>query len=119
MITAIDGNRMARMGRGGATALATAAIGSFIAGTIATMLVAFFAPWIVDIAVQLGPQDYLALMVVAFLTVSALVGSSPLRGLIAMAVGSRSPSSASTSRAASSASRSACSRCSTASTPSC
>ena len=86
VITAIDGNRMARMGRG-ATALATAAIGSFIAGTIATMLVAFFAPWIVDIAVQLGPQDYLALMVVAFLTVSALVGSSPLRGLIAMAVG--------------------------------
>jgi len=86
VITAIDGNRMARMGRG-ATALATAAIGSFVAGTIATMLVAFFAPWIVDIAVQLGPQDYLALMVVAFLTVSALVGSSPLRGLISMAVG--------------------------------
>ncbi len=86
VITAIDGNRMARMGRG-ATALATAAIGSFVAGTIATMLVALFAPWIVDVAVQLGPQDYLALMVVAFLTVSALVGSSPLRGLISMAIG--------------------------------
>lgn len=86
VITAIDGNRMARAGRG-ATALATAAIGSFVAGTIATMLVALFAPWIVEVAVKLQPQDYLALMVVAFLTVSALVGSSPLRGLVSMAAG--------------------------------
>lgn len=86
VITAIDGNRMARMGRG-AAALATAAIGSFIAGTIATALVAMFAPWIVNVAVHLGPQDYLALMIVAFLTVSALVGSSPLRGLISMVLG--------------------------------
>ncbi|MDN3481380.1 tripartite tricarboxylate transporter permease [Arthrobacter sp. APC 3897] len=68
-------------------ALATAAIGSFVAGTIATALVAFFAPWIVDVAVKLGPQDYLALMVVAFMTVSALVGSSPLRGVVAMVLG--------------------------------
>jgi putative tricarboxylic transport membrane protein len=86
IITAIDGNKMARSGRG-AAALATAAIGSFVAGTIATALVAFFAPWIVDVAITLGPQDYLALMVVAFLTVSALVGSSPLRGILSMVVG--------------------------------
>jgi putative tricarboxylic transport membrane protein len=86
IITAIDGNRMARAGRG-AAALATAAIGSFIAGTIATALVAFFAPWIVDVAITLGPQDYLALMVVAFMTVSALMGSSPLRGITSMVVG--------------------------------
>lgn len=86
IITAIDGNKMARAGRG-AAALATAAIGSFIAGTIATGLVAFFAPWIVDVAITLGPQDYLALMVVAFMTVSALVGSSPLRGITAMVIG--------------------------------
>jgi putative tricarboxylic transport membrane protein len=86
IITAIDGNKMARAGRG-AAALASAAIGSFIAGTIATALVAFFAPWIVDVAIALGPQDYLALMVVAFTTVSALVGSSPLRGIISMLMG--------------------------------
>lgn len=86
IITAIDGNKMARAGRG-AAALASAAIGSFIAGTIATGLVAFFAPWIVDVAITLGPQDYLALMVVAFMTVSALVGSSPLRGIAAMMIG--------------------------------
>ncbi|MEO3977708.1 tripartite tricarboxylate transporter permease [Streptomyces sp. CAU 1734] len=86
VITAIDGNKMARKGRG-AAALATAAIGSFIAGTIATLLLAFFAPWMVNVAVHLGAQDYFALMVVAFLTVSALVGGSPLRGLISMALG--------------------------------
>ncbi|WP_104090790.1 tripartite tricarboxylate transporter permease [Cryobacterium sp. N19] len=86
IITAIDGNKMAKAGRG-AAALATAAIGSFIAGTIATMFVALFAPMIVDVAIKLGPQDYLALMVMAFLTVSALVGSSPLRGLASLAVG--------------------------------
>jgi putative tricarboxylic transport membrane protein len=86
VITAIDGNKMARAGRG-AAALATAAIGSFVAGTIATLLLAFFAPWMVGVAVKLGAQDYLALMVVAFLTVSALVGSSPLRGLVSMTLG--------------------------------
>lgn len=86
VITAIDGNKMAKQGRG-AAALATAAIGSFIAGTIATLLLAFFAPWMVSVAVKLGAQDYFALMVVAFLTVSALVGTSPLRGLISMCLG--------------------------------
>jgi putative tricarboxylic transport membrane protein len=86
IITAIDGNKMARGGRG-AAALASAAIGSFVAGTIATALVAFFAPAIVDVAITLGPQDYLALMVVAFLTVSSLVGSSPLRGIVSLVIG--------------------------------
>jgi len=86
VITAIDGNKMARAGRG-AAALATAAIGSFVAGTIATLLLAFFAPWMVGLAIRLGAQDYFALMVVAFLTVSALVGSSPLRGVISMVIG--------------------------------
>ena len=86
IITAIDGNKMARAGRG-AAALATAAIGSFVAGTIATTLVAFFAPSIVTMAITLGPQDYLALMVVAFLTISSLVGSSPLRGIVSLTIG--------------------------------
>jgi putative tricarboxylic transport membrane protein len=86
VITAIDGNKMARHGRG-AAALATAAIGSFVAGTIATVLLAFFAPWMVSVAVKLGAPDYFALMVVAFLSVSALVGSSPLRGLVSMSLG--------------------------------
>ena len=86
IITAIDGNKMARSGRG-AAALATAAIGSFVAGALATAALAVAAPAIVGIAVKLGPHDYLALMVMAFLTVSALLGRSVLRGLVSLAVG--------------------------------
>ena len=79
MITALEGNRMAKAGRGG-PALATAAIGSFVAGIIATLGIAFLAPWLVDIAVRFGPEDYFALMCIAFVTVSATFGDSPLRG---------------------------------------
>ncbi|MBV0881842.1 tripartite tricarboxylate transporter permease [Noviherbaspirillum sp. L7-7A] len=84
--TAIEGYKMALSGRAG-PALATAAIGSFVAGTIATFLLALLAPTIVDLAVQFGPWDYFALMVVAFVTVSATFGSSVLRGLTSLALG--------------------------------
>ncbi|MFK0005038.1 tripartite tricarboxylate transporter permease [Paenarthrobacter sp. NPDC090522] len=86
MMTAIEGNKMARAGRA-AAALATAAIGSFVAGTIATLALAFCAPYVVDIAIGLGPSDYLALMVVAFMTVGALLGSSASRGFVSVAIG--------------------------------
>lgn len=86
IVTALEGNRMARAGRG-AAALATAAIGSFVAGTIATILLTALAPTIADVAVQLGPADYVALMVVAFTTVAALLGSSPVRGLASLGLG--------------------------------
>ena len=58
MVTALEGFKMARHGRAGA-ALATAAIGSFFAGTIATVLVTLFAPVLADFAVTLGPPEYL------------------------------------------------------------
>ena len=86
VITALEGNKMARRGRAGA-ALATAAIGSFIAGTIATLILAFTAPSIADLAVQVGSADYVALMLVAFTTVSSLLGSSQIRGFIALSIG--------------------------------
>jgi putative tricarboxylic transport membrane protein len=86
MITALEGNKMARAGRGG-PALATAAIGSFVAGMIATLLLAFLAPWVVDIALTFGPADYFALMVLAFTTVSAAFGGSALRGLTSLFIG--------------------------------
>lgn len=86
IVTALEGNKMAKAGRG-AAALATAAIGSFVAGTIATVLLTLLAPTIADLAVQLGPADYVALMVVAFTTVAALLGSSPLRGLASLGLG--------------------------------
>lgn len=86
IVTALEGNRMAKSGRG-AAALATAAIGSFVAGTLATVALTLVAPTIAELAVRLGPVDYVALMVVAFLTVGALLGSSALRGLAALGLG--------------------------------
>ncbi|EYB68347.1 hypothetical protein DEIPH_ctg025orf0226 [Deinococcus phoenicis] len=86
IITALEGNKMARRGRA-AAALATAAIGSFVAGTIGTMLLTFAAPAIADIAVQIPPSAKFALIMLAFVTISATFGGSPLRGLISLFVG--------------------------------
>jgi putative tricarboxylic transport membrane protein len=86
LATAIEGNKMAKAGRGG-PALATAAIGSFVAGTLATIGIVFLAPWLVRIAIQFGPEDYFALMCVAFVTVSATFGDSPMRGLTSLFIG--------------------------------
>jgi putative tricarboxylic transport membrane protein len=86
IVTALEGNKMAKAGRG-AAALATAAIGSFVAGTIATVLLTFVAPVVVRLAIQLSPADYVALMVLAFITVSAVLGSSVVRGLASLTVG--------------------------------
>ena len=86
IVTALEGNKMARKGRGG-PALATSAIGSFVAGLIATMGLALIAPWIVKFALSFGPAEYFALMVLAFMTVSAAFGDSTLRGLTALFIG--------------------------------
>lgn len=86
IVTAIEGNKMAKLGRG-AAALATAAIGSFIAGTIATVGLTLLAPILADFAVSLGNPDKLALIVVAFVTVGALMGKSVPRGVLSLAIG--------------------------------
>ena len=86
MVTALEGFKMAKNGRAGA-ALATSAIGSFVAGTIATVLVTLFAPVLAEFAVKLGPPEYFCLMLLAFTTVSAVLGESSLRGLTALFIG--------------------------------
>ena len=86
MVTAMEGNKMAKSGRAGA-ALATAAIGSFVAGTIATVIVTLFAPFVAEFAVRLGPPEYFLLMLLAFTTVSAVLGKSTLRGMTALFIG--------------------------------
>jgi putative tricarboxylic transport membrane protein len=86
MVTALEGFKMAKNGRAGA-ALATAAIGSFVAGTIATILVTLFAPFVAEFAVKLGPPEYFMLMLLAFTTVTAVLGKSVLRGLTALFIG--------------------------------
>lgn len=86
LITAMEGNRMAKSGRAGA-ALATSAIGSFVAGTIATVVVTVAAPFIAEHAVKLGPPEYFLLMVLSFCAVSAVLGGSALRGVVALFIG--------------------------------
>jgi putative tricarboxylic transport membrane protein len=86
IVTAIDGNMMARKGRG-AQALATAAIGSFVAGTIATLALTFVAPVMVKLALLFGPAEYFALMVLALTTVTAVLGDSLTRGLASLLFG--------------------------------
>jgi putative tricarboxylic transport membrane protein len=86
VVTAIEGNLMAKRGRA-AQALATAVIGSFVASTIGTALLAFLAPVVVDLAVQLGAPAYFAIMVVALTTVTAVIGSSRIRGFASLALG--------------------------------
>jgi putative tricarboxylic transport membrane protein len=86
IVTALDGHAMARKGRG-AQALATAAIGSFVAGTIATFALTFVAPLMVKLALLFGPAEYFALMVLALTTVTAVLGNSLPRGLASLFFG--------------------------------
>jgi putative tricarboxylic transport membrane protein len=86
VVTAIEGNLMAKRGRG-AAALATAAIGSFVAGTLGTLGLALLAPVIVKLAVQMGAPDYFAVMVLAFIAVTTVLGSSKVRGLASLGIG--------------------------------
>jgi len=86
VVTAIEGNKMAKAGRA-AQALATAAIGSFVAGTIGTTLLAVCAPIVVQFAVSLGSPSYFAIMILALLAVTAVLGSSRLRGFASLGLG--------------------------------
>ncbi|GAA4532523.1 tripartite tricarboxylate transporter permease [Chelativorans composti] len=86
IVTALEGHEMAKRGRGG-PALATAAIGSFVAGTLGTVGITVLAPFIVKVALSFGPADYFALMLLAFVTVSSVLGSSTIRGLTSLAFG--------------------------------
>src|SRR5919112_3344686 len=75
VVTAIEGHKMAKAGRA-AQALATAAIGSFIAGTIGTLLLGVCAPIVVKFAVSLGNPSYFAIMVLSLVAVTAVLGKS-------------------------------------------
>ncbi|MBB5781991.1 tripartite tricarboxylate transporter permease [Nonomuraea jabiensis] len=86
VITSIEGNKMAKAGRA-AQALATAAIGSFVAGTIATLALVLVTPFVVRFAISLGAPDYFAIMLLAFVAVSATLGSSRVRGFAALLIG--------------------------------
>lgn len=84
--TTLEGHRMAKAGRAGA-ALATAAVGSFVAGTISTMVITFLAPGMSAVAKLVQPAEYFAIILLAFVTVSALLGDSVVRGLSSLFLG--------------------------------
>jgi putative tricarboxylic transport membrane protein len=85
-VTAIDGYQMARQGRAG-VALGTAALASFFAGTVATLILALFAPPLARVALQFGPAEYFSLMVLGLACSVALAHGSLLNALAMIVLG--------------------------------
>ncbi len=85
VVAAIEGNPMAKAGRG-AQALAAAAIGHFAGGMIGTILLVALAPTVASLAVDIAP-DYFAIMVLAFIAVTSVLGSSRIRGAASLLIG--------------------------------
>jgi putative tricarboxylic transport membrane protein len=86
VVAAVEGNPMAKAGRG-AQALAAAAIGHFAGGLIGTILLVALAPTVAALAVDIGAPDYFAIMVLAFIAVTSVLGSSRIRGFAALLIG--------------------------------
>jgi putative tricarboxylic transport membrane protein len=86
VVTCIDGHAMARQGRAG-PALAISAIGSFVAGCVATLAIMFLAPPLTTVALQFGPTEYFALMVVGLVTAISLAHGSQLKGFAMVVLG--------------------------------
>ncbi|OWJ69169.1 tripartite tricarboxylate transporter permease [Inquilinus limosus] len=86
IVTCLDGYAMARRGRAGA-ALAIAAIGSFFAGTVATLLIAAFAAPLSRIALSFGPAEYFSLMVLGLIGAVVLAHGSLLKAIAVVALG--------------------------------
>jgi putative tricarboxylic transport membrane protein len=86
VMTSIDGYEMARKGRAGA-ALAVAAIGSFIAGTIGVIALTLFAVPLSTVAIKFGPAEYFCLMLFAMTAVASLSGRSAGKGLLSTVLG--------------------------------
>ncbi|MHB1159925.1 MAG: tripartite tricarboxylate transporter permease [Chloroflexota bacterium] len=86
MMTAIDGFQMAKQGRAG-PALAIAAIGSFIGGTLSVVALTLVAVPIGSVALLMGPAEYFSLMVAALLMTSVLLGTDLLKSTATMLIG--------------------------------
>ena len=86
VVTALDGHAMAEQGRAG-PALAIAALGSFFAGTIATILIAVAAPPLASLALRFGAVDYFSLIILGLIAAAALAHGSPVKGLAMVVIG--------------------------------
>jgi putative tricarboxylic transport membrane protein len=85
-VTAIDGHQMARQGRAG-PALAAAALGSFFAGSVATLVLVLFAPPLTAVAFEFGPAEYFSLVVLGLISSVALAHGSVLKALAMIVLG--------------------------------
>ena len=86
VLTALEGNKLSRMGRAG-KALGTSAIASFFGGTISVIAMMFFAPLLSRWAIRFGPPQYFALIVFAFSMIASLTGKNLWKGLMATVIG--------------------------------
>jgi len=86
VVTCLDGYQMARKGRAGA-ALGIAAIGSFVAGSFATVLVAAFAPPLTELAFKFGPAEYFSLMVLGLIGAVVLASGSLIKAIAMIVFG--------------------------------
>jgi TctA family transporter len=86
VVTTIDGHQMARQGRAG-PALGIAAIGSFFAGCVSTLLIAFAAPPLAAIALQFGPAEYFSLMVCGLIAAVVLAHGSLIKAIARVVLG--------------------------------
>ena len=86
VVTCMDGYQMARQGKAG-PALAISAIGSFVAGCIATVFIALFAPPLTDFALEFRAPEYFSLMVAALASTAMMVQGSTLKGVLMVLVG--------------------------------
>ncbi len=86
VVTCLDGYQMARQGRAGA-ALGMAAIGSFIAGTFSTAVIALFAPPLAEVALKFGPSEYFSLMVLGLVAAVVLAHGSLIKAISMVILG--------------------------------
>jgi TctA family transporter len=86
VVTCLDGYQMARQGRAG-PALATAALGSFFAGCVATLIVAMFAPPLAEVALKFGPSEYFSLMVLGLVAAVVLAHGSLIKAIAMVILG--------------------------------
>src|ERR671915_869740 len=86
VVTCIDGYQMARQGRAG-PALAIAALGSFVAGTIGTLLIALFGPPLAEVALRFGAPEYFSLMLMGLVAAAVLSHGDVVKSLAMVALG--------------------------------
>src|SRR6266498_2354086 len=86
VVTCLDGYQMARQGRAG-PALGIAAIGSFFAGCVSTVIIALFAPPLAEVALKFGPAEYFSLMVLGLIAATVLAHGSLIKAIAMVILG--------------------------------